>query len=141
MTQAEVDAYNVRRAEARRAGKVLVALPCKPSRAEQITEKEMHRQFGQWLNQKGMIFREDRMDKPTTGPVGWPDFTICHNGKTVFVEMKTPGKMPTEEQRCYRARLESAGFTFELAYSVQDAIRFVLEQWPEVREWVVGYFK
>jgi len=102
--------------------------PIKAAKAEIIAEKEMHRLFGQWLNMQGFPYLESRMDKASTIAIGFPDFAIFFKTKTVFIEMKSGANKPTEEQTRWMNRLGSEGFHSFAAYSVQDAIRFVTEQ-------------
>jgi hypothetical protein len=81
-----------------------------PSEAEALPvekeERELHRQFEQWLNLNGIHFIHFRMDKKSPLP-GLPDFTCHRDNKVCFVEFKAAGELPTEEQTEYIARLRA----------------------------------
>jgi len=96
----------------------------KPSKAEQVSEKEMHRLFANWLNLQEFLFLEARMDKPSTIMEGWPDFTVFHKGKTAFVELKVLGASLREEQAACIAALRQDGFAVAVCRSAQEAIDF-----------------
>ena len=53
---------------------------------------------------------------------GIPDLMCLKNGKTIFIEVKQPGREPTELQRYRHAELISKGFTVYVITSEKDII-------------------
>ena len=98
---------------------------------ERVSEREIHRQIEQWLNSKGIVYRHDRMDRKTTGTVGWPDFTFAwemyrHHGIKyaggVGVEVKVAGGKCSQEQLDCHARMECNGWLVFVVNSLQEMI-------------------
>lgn len=55
---------------------------------------------------------------------GIPDLMALKNGRTVFIEVKQPGKKPTELQQYRIEKLQGAGFEAFCATSLQDVSNF-----------------
>jgi hypothetical protein len=53
---------------------------------------------------------------------GIPDLMCLKNGKTIFVEVKQPGREPTELQKYRHAELIKQGFTVHVMTSEKDII-------------------
>lgn len=53
---------------------------------------------------------------------GIPDLMCLKNGKTVFIEVKQPGKEPTELQKYRHSELIKQGFTVYVLTSDKDLI-------------------
>jgi hypothetical protein len=53
---------------------------------------------------------------------GIPDLMCLKNGKTIFIEVKQPGREPTDLQRYRHAELISKGFTVYVITSEKDII-------------------
>ena len=53
---------------------------------------------------------------------GIPDLMCLKNGKTVFIEVKQPGREPTELQKYRHAELIKQGFTVHVLTSEKDII-------------------
>ena len=108
MTSAEVAAYNLRHADSS-ASSVIQGAPLQ-SRDERL-ESEIQDEIEDWLRSQShrCWWSRSRMDKPTTGRVGVPDFLICFEGWFVAVEVKRPGNKPTTEQRGELAWIRKAG--------------------------------
>jgi len=53
---------------------------------------------------------------------GIPDLMCLKNGKTIFVEVKQPGKEPTELQKYRHSELIKQGFTVHVLTSDKDLI-------------------
>jgi hypothetical protein len=86
------------------------------------TERAEAKLFAQWLTGRELLFIQARADRKSTIRVGWPDFTILGDGRTLLLEMKCPHVQPTKEQiRCVNA-LRSAGFCCEICRSAASAI-------------------
>jgi Holliday junction resolvase len=55
---------------------------------------------------------------------GIPDLMALKNGRTVFIEVKQPGKRPTDLQQYRIEKLHKAGFSAISATSVADVSNF-----------------
>ena len=53
---------------------------------------------------------------------GIPDLMCLKNGKTIFVEVKQPGREPTELQKYRHAELIKQGFAVHVMTSEKDLI-------------------
>ena len=53
---------------------------------------------------------------------GIPDLMCLKNGKTIFIEVKQPGREPTELQKYRHAELISQGFTVHVLTTDKDLI-------------------
>jgi len=84
-------------------------------------ESDVHEKIIEHCKLKGWAFRRDRMDKRTTGQLGWPDFSIaCREGKMVFVECKRKGSKLTPEQAATLHWLCSLGHVAIAVWSYED---------------------
>jgi hypothetical protein len=126
-TKCETDAAQAKMDASKKVKGKVVEVARHPGQTpfERFAEKEMHRMFGQWLNLRRIPFREDRMDKATTGPVGFPDFSVFCRGKTLFVEFKSEGGKLRVEQEAWRVKLALEGFDYLTAFSAQQAMDWV----------------
>ena len=78
-------------------------------------ERDLHDQIEAYLRERGYLYRHDRMDRATTGQVGWPDFTIFMPHKRVlFLECKAKGKKATTAQLSTIAHSKKFGFTAKI---------------------------
>jgi Holliday junction resolvase len=55
---------------------------------------------------------------------GIPDLMALKNGRTVFVEVKQPGKKPNDLQKYRIEKLNKAGFPAIVATSTHDVVNF-----------------
>jgi hypothetical protein len=62
-----------------------------------------------------------RMDKPSTMPVGWPDFTFCYRGRFTAWECKTASGKTSKEQNAFRESITRNGGTWRVIRSVAEA--------------------
>ena len=65
-----------------------------------------------------------RMDKPTTGRVGTPDFIGWIRGRPFMLEVKRPGGKQTREQAGELMRGQLAGAESAIVYSLEEAVEF-----------------
>lgn len=112
MTQFEVDEFHRRTTPKvlSEAARVLVAnaeAALDSSNPESVIQQEIE----DWLKTQShrIWWSRSRMDKPTTGRVGVPDFLMCFSGLFLAVEVKRPGKKPTMEQNGELAWIRKAG--------------------------------
>jgi hypothetical protein len=69
------------------------------AKADQRAEKKLQENIAALLRQRGITFNQSRMDRETTGKVGWPDFTLAIKGRAIAIEVKKRfGEEPTKEQ-------------------------------------------
>lgn len=90
-------------------------------------ETELQDQIAQYLRLKEIPFFRQRMDKRTTGTVGWPDFSYVFQGKACFIECKMPGKDLSDEQRDIQLQLVAAGAHYRIVRSLPEAVEAVHE--------------
>lgn len=90
-----------------------------------MSEKLMQEAFCQWLRNEGLPFFRQRMDKAATGTKGWPDFTICENGRCILIETKFgKGKLSTDQVFCH-AELAKSGCRVFVCRELSAAIELV----------------
>ncbi len=100
--------------------------PAAPSKGD-VMEGDLHDEFETWLIANGWLYRHDRMDKPTTGQVGWPDFSLFMPGRLAcFIEFKRPGAKTTVAQNGKLAHARKFGFAAEVCDNVPAAQNVVL---------------
>lgn len=116
--------------EKQKLGKAGLTMAEITAKSEVIAEKEMHKQFSNWLNLHGIFFIHSRMDRPSSQNLGVPDFIFACGKLTAIpaaVEFKTPdGKLSDDQMICI-ARMQDNGWQVRVAKSVDEAIRFVTE--------------
>lgn len=113
-----------RMAKADRApmGKAGLTRPEIDAKSAAKREKEIQESIAQYLRLREIPFHQARMDRKTTGPVGWPDFTFCYCGRFVALEVKAGGNTTTPDQRSVLAALEKQGAYCKVVFSLVDAI-------------------
>jgi hypothetical protein len=98
---------------------------------EAFNERKLHQDIRQLLNLKGIVFFEQRMDKRSRGPKGWPDFTfavwialirsthpvaICWECKAGKGELS-----PDQEDMAHRIQKGPNAWRFRIIRSLQEA--------------------
>lgn len=115
---------DVHRQNAKAAGRSLVEPPSTSKAVER--ERDLHDAIEALCKSRGYLYRHDRMDKPTTGQVGWPDWTIfLPNTRVVFLECKAKRGKTTVDQLAKLAHAEKFGFTSSVVDNYQDALRII----------------
>jgi hypothetical protein len=87
-------------------------------------EREMHKQFSQWLDLNGLFYIHSRTDKRTTQRKGLPDYFVIGK-ETLVVELKTETGRLSSEQQQILDELSQRGVTCMVTSSVVDAIELV----------------
>lgn len=103
------------------------------AKAAHKCEKEMQDQIRQWLDLQGWFYVCQRMDRPTTGRRGQPDFVICVpqprgtsvTGIFVAVECKMPDCHLTLEQTSVMNAILRDGGEYMIATSAREALEFL----------------
>ena len=89
-------------------------------------ERDLHDAIENYCVSKGWLYRHDRMDKPTTGQVGFPDFVIfTPMAITFFIECKARGKKATTAQLATLAHAKKLGYTAEITDSFERFLEIV----------------
>lgn len=89
-------------------------------------ERDLHEAIIEYCKKMGYLYRHDRMDKPTTGQIGWPDFEIFQPlAMTVFLECKAKGAKANIEQLSKIAQLRRFGYVAEIVDNIIDAIKVI----------------
>lgn len=84
-------------------------------------ESDVHQKIIEHCKRMGWVYRRDRMDRASTGQVGWPDFSIaCRDGKAAFIECKRKGGKPTTEQAGTIHWLKSLGHVAAVVWSYEE---------------------
>jgi hypothetical protein len=114
--------------ERRRLGRHCQTPEERQEKREFKSEKQLQQRIAALLTIRGLTFNVCRMDRATTGVVGWPDFCFCVKGRMVCIECKLPGQVPTAEQLKIIAGLSRDGAFVRVVHSESeflDAIREV----------------
>ena len=127
-TQSSVDAFNARQAaatNARNRARTPWPEPRKSPPSKQ-TEAEIQAAIAAYLRSFGHAchFDVQRMDQPTTGTVGRPDFIGALRGVGFALEVKRPGCKETREQAGELLRWQLAGFKVAVVHSLAEAVEF-----------------
>jgi hypothetical protein len=75
---------------------------------------------------------EARILKGLGAKAGIPDLLLLHGGQLYAIELKAPGRKPTEVQINTMAEMLAAGAIVEVATGLDEAIA-MLEQWGLLR--------
>lgn len=108
-------------------GRAAETMPEIQARQAVKLEKELHAQFEQWLRMKGIPFGTSRMDRKSSFSVGWPDYTLCINGRAVFCELKCGANDLDPDQIAVRNALVAAGAVYRVCRSLLECIETVRE--------------
>lgn len=73
-------------------------------------EKEIQENIAGLLRHRNITFFRQRMDRKTTGQIGWPDFTFAIKGHACACEVKTPDGVISPEQQEMLTRLMAEGW-------------------------------
>lgn len=100
-----------------------------PSGSAVERERDLHEAVEAYCKSKGYLYRHDRMDAPTTGQVGWPDWLIClPNTRVVMLECKSRRGKATPAQLACLAHAKKFGFTAEIVDNFADAKKIIEEE-------------
>lgn len=93
-----------------------------------MSERELQDQFDAWLRERRVPFYRSRMDRATTGTLGWPDFTVVIAGRALLVETKDgKGKLSARQAKLH-AELRRTGTTTHVCRDFHECVR-VTEAW------------
>jgi hypothetical protein len=96
--------------------------------ARRRSELAEQRQFAAWLKLQGdrLEYFWQRTNKRATGKIGTPDFIVAlAGGKTLWLEMKSPGNYPTTEQAETLRKLAQLGHQARICHSAAEAIELI----------------
>lgn len=91
------------------------------------SERELQREIAEYLRMRGIEFINPPMNRRSTLPVGWPDFTFAHNGVPVAVEVKVWGETPRQDQKARHEAMRGNGWRVYVVSSLLD-LREVLAE-------------
>ena len=107
--------------------------PAIQDKADAKAEKELQRQITTYLREhRGLVVGVQRMDKPTTMPVGWPDMVFVFCGVPVALEVKTSFGRLSPEQIEMAQRMVHDGWRWQLVSSLEE-VRKMLDEIEEGR--------
>ena len=91
-------------------------------------ERRLHDEFEKYLIDHNYLYIHSRMDKPTTNQVGLPDFVVFTGyGQVCLIEFKTATGKVRPKQKVYFDKLAHRGYSVKIARSVQEAVKWLLE--------------
>lgn len=93
-------------------------------------ERQLQDLIADYLRLRGICFYRARMDKPTTGRVGWPDFTFALNGQAWALEVKVGDAKPTEAQQATMMAMQTDGWMVRVVRSVDEVRAIVNFYYP-----------
>lgn len=89
-------------------------------------EGKLHDQILEECKRRGWLAFHDRMDRPTTGTLGRPDFIIlADNGRVIMVECKRGIQKPSTAQRDVIAWAAKLGHTVHVVRSLDDFLSII----------------
>jgi hypothetical protein len=99
--------------------------PDKPRRPRGKPEKQVQKEIGVWLAQKGIPFAVTDagvLYGVSAGiPRGWPDITACWpGGRFVGIECKAAKGRQSEDQAVYQRDIQAQGGRYVLAHSFAE---------------------
>lgn len=101
-------------------GKAAMTTADAVAQADAKAEAEIQGDIANYLNLHGIIFIRPPMNKRSTLPPGWPDFTFCYRGVAVGAEAKTAiGKLSSDQVTC-REQMARNGWRVPIVRSVAD---------------------
>lgn len=90
------------------------------------SEKELQEAITKLLTLRGIAFYRSRMDRKTSGTVGWPDFTFALAGAAVALEVKHEKGETSPEQIACIAKMRSNGWHVYIVRSLPE-VRDILD--------------
>jgi hypothetical protein len=101
--------------ERKRLGRHCMTQEERQEKIDAKSEKQLQENIASLIRQRGITFNVSRMDRATTGKIGWPDFTFAlprkPYGIPCAIECKLPGQEPTREQvECMMALVRDGWF-------------------------------
>jgi hypothetical protein len=100
-------------------------LPETIARYSDKLERALHDQYIGFLHRHGFKpyqILHSHMNKKSTLPVGFPDFMVLRDGKTLLVEFKVGANVCSPEQEVVIADLIAQGFCVKILYTYSEAI-------------------
>lgn len=92
---------------------------------EKISEKSIHQAFEKWMRERNIIFITCRMDRASTIAKGMPDYLVVHEGRCVFIEVKTTiGKISVAQQDMF-IRIKANQTPCAVTRSVEECCQVV----------------
>jgi hypothetical protein len=91
-------------------------------------EKEMHRDYENWLNLRSLLYAHVPMNRPSSLPPGHPDFAVYYCGHVLLADFKVPGGTLKDSQKVWFAHAELIKSPVRIWYSAGEAIQATV-QW------------
>ena len=88
-----------------------------------VTEASVERDVGKWVADQGGLY----IKFTPRGDVGWPDRIVILDGATIWLELKRPGKLPTDMQRYRMGQLQARGCIVLWGDNADDVIKALEE--------------
>lgn len=93
------------------------------------SERSLQDRIVQYCNGVGWICHRNRMDKPTTAILGWPDLTVLASmHRTFLIECKTRTGNLSNEQRGLHMLAARIGHTVHVVRSFEEFTKLIEER-------------
>ncbi len=85
-------------------------------------ERTAQKEIANYLRLRGLQFINPPMNKKSTLPEGWPDFTLAFRGHPMAFEVKVWGQKPRPEQIERHEKMREDGWVVHVVNSVADVV-------------------
>lgn len=85
-------------------------------------EKEMHADYEGFLRRNGLLYAHVPMNKPSSLPVGHPDFSVYYKNRVLLGDFKVPGGTKKPSQKVWFSQSELNDCPVRIWYSYQEAM-------------------
>lgn len=112
-------------------GPFALALAEQKAKEQFRREKDLQQQICNWLALRNVTVIRSNMSRPTTNNRGCPDLIFAIDGRATALEVKLPGRQPTDEQVAMLLKLAADGWKTAIVTSL-DEVRVIV---AEVGKW------
>ena len=120
---------NIRRAmpqdQRQQLGKNARTMPQIEAANNAKSEKKLQGLIGQYLRQRGIVFICPPMNRKSTLPEGWADFTFAWHGEPIAFECKAGSNKQSDEQHEMQRKMELNGWRYFVITEL-DQVRTIL---------------
>lgn len=89
-------------------------------------ERKLQGQFASWLQLHDILYYRVPMHKKSAMLPGYSDFTVwLPRGITLYMELKVPGGVVSDEQAALQERMASLGHRYCIRWSLEECIETV----------------
>ena len=85
-------------------------------------ERKIHSEFAKWLTFNQLCYVHANPTRKSSILIGWPDFTIVHQGRVLFCEFKVDGGRLSDQQKQVIGELSADGCQVYICTAELEAI-------------------